>query len=110
MEEIAEEPVALLERAAALDTGKAALTVCAWVPREIMPAARLQEVRTYVTTTRSLLGLRDWPVCQGSDPGDDGGHLCLLETAYLLEDDIAECWVSMPAMSRTPPAGPRPTN
>ena len=27
----------------------------------------------------------------GGYPGGDGGHLRLLETAYLQEDDIAEC-------------------
>jgi hypothetical protein len=28
---------------------------------------------------------------RGGDASDDGGHLRLLETAYLQEDDIAEC-------------------
>ena len=65
MEEITEEPVALVERVAALDIGKRALTACVRVPHETKPGARLQQVRTCTTTTRSLLGLRDWLVCQG---------------------------------------------
>jgi len=65
MEEITEEPVALVERVAALDIGKATLTACVRVPHDTKPGRRLQEVRTCTTTTRSLLGLRDWLVCQG---------------------------------------------
>ena len=49
MEEITEEPVALVARVAALDIGKAALTACVRVPHETKPGARLQEVRTCAT-------------------------------------------------------------
>ena len=93
MEEITEEPGALIERAAALDIGKATLTACIRVPHEDKPGARRQEVRTYATLTPSLLELRDWLVCQGVT-------LVVMEATsaywkppfYLLEDDI-ECWV-----------------
>ena len=44
MEEITEEPGALVERIAALDVGKATLTVCVRVPHEDKPGARRQEV------------------------------------------------------------------
>jgi len=44
MDEITEEPGALVERIAALDIGKAALTVCVRVPHEDKPGARRQEV------------------------------------------------------------------
>jgi transposase len=89
MEEITEEPGALVERVAALDIGKATLTVCLRVPQEDKPGARRQEVRTYATTTPALLGLRDWLVCQGIT-------LVVMEATsaywkppfYLLEDDI----------------------
>ena len=64
MEEITEEPGALVERVAALDIGKASLTVCVRVPYEDKPGARRQEVRTCATTTPALLGLRDWLICQ----------------------------------------------
>jgi transposase len=110
MEEITEEPGALTERVAALDIGKASLTVCIRVPHEDKPGARRQEVRTYATTTPALLELRDWLVCQGVT-------LVVMEATsaywkppfYLLEDDIT-CQVSTPATSRTSPAAPKRTN
>ena len=93
MDEITEEPGALVERVAALDIGKATLTVCVRVPHEDKPGARRQEVRTYATLTPALLELRDWLICQGVT-------LVVMEATsaywkppfYLLEDDI-ECWV-----------------
>ena len=93
MEEITEEPGALVERVAALDIGKATLTACVRVPHEDRPGARRQEVRTYATLTPALLELRDWLICQGVT-------LVVMEATsaywkppfYLLEDDI-ECWV-----------------
>ena len=93
MDEITEEPGALVERIAALDIGKATLTACLRVPHEDKPGARRQEVRTYATLTPALLELRDWLICQGVT-------LVVMEATsayweppfYLLEDDI-ECWV-----------------
>ena len=80
MEEIAEEPIALLERVTALDIGKAALTVragCGARPRQ-EPACR-----------RSVPASRPPGRCWGcgtgwsarGEPGGDGGRLRLLETA-----------------------------
>ena len=66
MDEITEEPGALVERVAALDIGKASLTACIRVPHEGKPGARRQEVRTYATLTPALLELRDWLICQGA--------------------------------------------
>ena len=45
MDEITEEPGALVERIAALDIGKATLTACVRVPHEDKPGARRQERR-----------------------------------------------------------------
>jgi hypothetical protein len=83
MDEITEEPGTLTERVAALDIGKATLTACIRVPHERKPGARRQEVRTCATLTPALLELRDWLICQGRDPGGDGGHLGVLEAAVL---------------------------
>ncbi|WP_239089268.1 IS110 family transposase [Micromonospora gifhornensis] len=44
---------------AGLDIGKASLVCCARVPDETKPGRRLQEVRTYPTMTRSLIGLAE---------------------------------------------------
>ena len=93
MEEITEEAAELVARVAALDIGKASLVCCVRVPHDSRPGRRRQEVRTFATTTRSLLGLQDWLVSQGVT-------LCVMEAAssywkppfYLLEDAI-ECWV-----------------
>jgi transposase len=93
MEEITEEAAGLVARVAALDIGKASLVCCVRVPHEDKPGARRQQVRTYETTTRSLLELRDWLTCQGVS-------LCVMEATsiywkppfYLLEDAV-ECWV-----------------
>lgn len=49
----------IIERVAALDIGKAELACCVRVPREGRPGRRLQEVETYSTMTRSLLGMSD---------------------------------------------------
>ncbi len=94
MEEILEEEAELVARVAALDIGKASLVACVRVPHETVPGRRRQEVRTFATTTRSLLELRDWLVCQGVTR-------CVMEATsvywkppfYLLEDAVAECWV-----------------
>ncbi len=92
MEEITED-AEIVVRVAALDIGKAALTACVRVPHENKPGRRVQEARTFATTTAALLELRDWLICQGVT-------LCVMEATstywkppfYLLEDAI-ECWV-----------------
>jgi transposase len=78
MDEITEETAELVARVAALDVGKASLTACVRVPHEDKPGRRRQEVRTFTTTTRSLLELQDWLVCQGVT-------LCVMEatSAYV---------------------------
>jgi len=110
MEEITEEPGALVERVAALDIGKATLTVCIRVPHEDKPGARRQEVRTCATLTPALLELRDWLICQGVT-------LAVMEATsaywkppfYLLEDDI-ECWVVNARDVKNVPGRPKRTS
>jgi len=55
----------IIERVAALDIGKAELACCVRVPHEGRPGRRLQEVETYSTMTRSLLGMSDRLRCLG---------------------------------------------
>ena len=55
----------IVERVAALDIGKAELACCVRVPHEGRRGRRLQEVETYSTKTRSLLGLSDRLACLG---------------------------------------------
>jgi transposase len=55
----------IIQRVAALDIGKAELVCCVRVPDEGRAGRRLQEVVTYSTMTRSLLGLADRLRCLG---------------------------------------------
>jgi transposase len=55
----------IIKRVAALDIGKAELVCCVRVPDEDRPGRRLQEVETYSTMTRPLLGLADRLRCLG---------------------------------------------
>ena len=55
----------IIARVAALDIGKAELVCCVRVPDEDHPGRRLQEVATYSTMTRSLLGMADRLRCLG---------------------------------------------
>ena len=54
----AQDSEEIIERVAALDIGKAELVCCVRVPGE-RPGRRLQEVTTYSTMTRSLMGMAD---------------------------------------------------
>jgi transposase len=55
----------IIERVAALDIGKAEVTCCVRIPHENRAGRRLQEVETYPTMTRSLLGMADHLACLG---------------------------------------------
>jgi transposase len=55
----AQDNVQMVERIAALDIGKAEVVCCARVPDPTRSGGRLQEVVTYSTMTRSLLGMAD---------------------------------------------------
>jgi transposase len=52
-----EDTEEIIERVAALDIGKAELVACIRVPNLDNPGRRAQEITTYSTMTRSLLGL-----------------------------------------------------
>jgi transposase len=62
MEEVAEQEL-YVERIAALDLGKAVLEACVRLPHPARPGRRVQEVRSYPTTTARLLELADWLRC-----------------------------------------------
>jgi transposase len=49
----------IIERVAALDIGKAELVCCVRIPGQGRSGRRMQEVATYATMTRSLLGMAD---------------------------------------------------
>ena len=57
----------LVERCAGIDIGKADLKACVRTPNPAGKRSRRQEIRTYATTTNSLLELRDWERAIGLD-------------------------------------------
>src|SRR6266545_2795408 len=59
MLEETQETEEIIGRVAALDIGKAELVCCVRVPSPDKPGKRMQEVATYSTMTRSLLGMAD---------------------------------------------------
>jgi transposase len=94
VDEVTEETDGLAERAAGLDIGKASLVACVRVPAEGRPGRFRQEVRTFATTTRSLLGLRDWLASEGvTRVVMEATSAYWKPPFYLLEDDIPECWL-----------------
>ncbi len=54
-----EDTEQIIERVAALDIGKAEVVACIRVPNPDSPGRRSQEITTYSTMTRSLLGLAE---------------------------------------------------
>jgi transposase len=93
MEEVDEQELHV-ERVAALDLGKAVLEACVRVPHESKPGRRMQEVRTFSTTTAALLQMADWFRCWGvtrvvmESTGDYWKGVY-----YLLEAEGFECWL-----------------
>jgi transposase len=89
-----QETEEIIQRVAALDIGKATLTCCIRVPGEGERGRRLQEVTTYQTMTRSLLGLADRLAGLGVT------RVVMEATSdywkgpfYLLEAHGLECWL-----------------
>jgi hypothetical protein len=68
----------IIARVAALDIGKAELVCCVRVPDEDQPGRRLQEVETYSTMTRPLLGM--------------AGHLRCLEVTRVVMEAPWDYW------------------
>ncbi|MCA1704303.1 MAG: IS110 family transposase [Actinobacteria bacterium] len=89
-----DDPVELVERVAALDLGKTGLVACLRVPHEDKPGRRRQEIREYLTLSRSLLELADWLRCERVE-------LVAMESTsdywkpvfYLLEAEGFSCWL-----------------
>ena len=84
-----------VERCAGIDIGKADVKVCLRVPGK-RSGTRRSEVRTFATTTRSLLALRQWLV-------DEDVTLVGMESTgeywrpvYYLLEEVIECWLINP--------------
>jgi transposase len=81
----------IVERCCGLDVHKDTVVACVRTPGE--GGRRRQEVKTFGTTTRELLGLRDWLVAERvSLVGMESTGVYWKCPYYVLEDDI-ECWL-----------------
>jgi transposase len=93
MEEV-DELELMVERVAGLDLGKAELVACVRVPHPSKPGRRMQEIRTYRTTTAQLLELAAWLRVQRvqrvvmESTGDYWKGVY-----YLLEAEGFDCWL-----------------
>ncbi|HEV2376100.1 MAG TPA: integrase core domain-containing protein [Streptosporangiaceae bacterium] len=77
----------LVERCAGLDVGKADLKACVRVPGP--RGGRRQQVKTFATTTGSLLRLRDWLVGQQvTVVGMEATGVYWKPVYYMLEDTV----------------------
>src|SRR5262250_1445187 len=84
----------IIARVAALDIGKAELVCCVRVPDEDRPGRRLQEVETYSTMTRSLLGMADHLRCRGmTRVVMEATSAYWKPVFYLLEEAGFETWL-----------------
>jgi transposase len=84
----------IIERVAALDIGKAELVCCVRVPDEDRPGRRLQEVQSYSTMTRTLLGMADRLACLGvTRVVMEATSDCWKPVFYLLEAAGFETWL-----------------
>lgn len=88
------EATELVERVAALDIGKAAVTACVRVPHPDKPGRRCQEVRESLTLTPALLELADWLRCERvSLVSMEATSDYWKPVYYLLEAEGFECWL-----------------
>lgn len=84
-----------VERCAGIDIGKADVKVCIRIPGK-RGGTRRKEVRTFGTTTRSLLTLRDWLTEERITlVGMESTGEFWRPIYYLLEEDF-ECWLVNP--------------
>jgi transposase len=81
----------LVERCSGLDVHKDTVTACVRVPDQA--GGQRQELRTFATTTRSLLTLRDWLKALGVTlVAMESTGVYWKPVYYVLEDDF-ECWL-----------------
>lgn len=84
-----------VERCAGIDVGKADVKVCVRVPGKRAGTHR-QEIRTFATTTRSLLGLRQWLVEERVSLAGMESTGDYWKPVYYLLEEAVECWLINP--------------
>jgi transposase len=81
----------LFERVAGLDIGKASVTVCRRIPG--YGGARRSETRTFKTTTRSLLVMREWLVEGGVTVAAMESTSTYWKGAFYCLEEVMEVWL-----------------
>jgi hypothetical protein len=109
VEEVTEEPAELVEQVAALDIGKATLVACVRVPHETKPGRRRQEVRSFATTTKSLLELADWLYGLGVTRVVMESTSTYWKPPFYLLEEQCECWLVNARDVKHVPGRPRRT-
>ncbi len=81
----------IVERAAGLDVHKDTVVACVRVPGP--GRQRREETATFGTTTRELLGLRDWLVAWGVTVAGMESTGVYWKPVYYVLEDAMECWL-----------------
>src|SRR6059058_6418284 len=81
----------LVERCAGLDVHKDSVAATVRVPRK--DGQRLQETRTFPTTTRGLLTLADWLASYGVTLVGMESTRCYWKPVYYVLEERFECWL-----------------
>ncbi len=96
-----------MERVAALDVGKAMLVACARVPHDAKPGRRRQEVRSFATTTRSLLALADWLYGLGATRVVMESTSTYWKSLFYLLEEACACWLVNAREAKHVPGRPK---
>jgi len=96
------------ERVAAIDIGKAEVTVCVRTPLKPGGRRRRGVVRTFATFTRDLLAMSDWLRCeQVQVVGMEATSDYWKPVFYLLEAEGHECWLLNAKHVKNSPGRPK---
>jgi len=90
-----------VERCAGLDVHKDSVAATVHVPGP--EVSRLQETRTFATTTRGLLALADWLASYGVTLVGMESTGCYWKPVYYLLEERFECWLLNPRHLRNVP-------
>jgi len=90
-----------VERCAGLDVHKDSVAATVHVPGR--DGSRLQETRTFATTTRGLLTLADWLASYGVSLVGMESTGCYWKPVYYLFEERFECWLLNPRHLRNVP-------